>query len=298
MIFTFILKLAIAKPHSLLYNTNMGIFSFLKRKKQKPIPSQVLGLALSGGGAKGFAHVGVLRAIEESELNFDVVVGTSVGSLVGALYSAGVDSYEMEKIGKSLKTGDILDKKFFIAPSKSQNIEKLVKNVIGDIEFKDLNKKFACCATNMLNGQEVVLQAGKVATAVSASCSAPIFFDGVETDGMRLFDGGLVNNLPADLARQLGANIVVGVTLSNTGTEGTEKTNPFSIAKSTFNIISRSTSIKGLMNSDLLIAPVLTNKRSSKLEGIESAEEMIKVGYEFAKLQIPKIYELLNTYKG
>ena len=208
----------------------MSIFSFFKRKRQpakdsKRKFSRVLGLALSGGGAKGFAHVGVLRAFEEEGLDFDIVVGTSAGSIVGALYSAGVDTFKMEEVGKTLKTSDFLDRKILVTPSKSENIENFVKNVIGDIEFKDLNKKFACSATNMLNGEEVVLTDGTVAKAVSASCSAPIFFDGVDIDGMRLYDGGLVNNLPSDIARRMGADFVVGVTLSNTGVAGTDKTN-------------------------------------------------------------------------
>jgi len=279
----------------------MSIFSFFKRKKQsfndsysKANNSKKIGLALSGGGAKGFAHIGVLRAFEEANLNFDIVVGTSVGSLVGAFYSAGISTQRMEEIGKTLKTSDLLDKKILISPSKSQNIEKLVKSVIGDMEFKDLEKKFACCTTDLLNGEEVVLEDGLLSTAISASCSAPIFFDGVEISGKRLYDGGLVNNLPADVARRLGADFVVGVTLTNTGMEGTDKTNFFSVAKATFNIMSKSTSTKGIMNSDVLISPVLTGRKSSKIEDEKIIQDMISAGYESAKVQIPQIVELLK----
>lgn len=280
----------------------MGIFSFFKKKskyrialgEKSPIK---LGLALSGGGAKGFAHIGVLRAFEDIGLDFDIITGTSVGSLIGALYSAGIDSRQMEEFGKRLKTTDILDKKILITPSKSKNIENLVKSWIGDISFSDLSKQFACVATNMKNGKEVVLQSGSVATAVSASCSAPIFFDGVEVDEMRLYDGGLTNNLPSDVARRMGADIVVGVSLSNTGREGTEKTNLISVAKSSFGIILRSTSMKGTLNSDVLICPVLTGKKSSKLEGTDVALQMITAGYYSAKEKIPTILKIIDENK-
>ncbi len=280
----------------------MGVFSFFKTKSQKQINFKQqtrlkLGLSLSGGGAKGFAHIGVLRAFEEIGLNFDIVTGTSVGSIVGALYSAGIDSRQMEEFGKRLKTSDVLDKKILISPSKSKNVENLVKNWIGDVKFCDLSKRFACIATNIKNGAEVILQSGSVATAVSASCSAPIFFDGVELDEMRLYDGGLTNNLPSDVARRMGADIVVGVTLSNTGTEGTEKTNLISVAKSSFGIILRSTSMKGILNSDVLISPILTGKKSSKLEGIDVAMQMITAGYDSAKEKIPTILKIIDENK-
>lgn len=280
----------------------MGVFSFFKTKSQKQINFKQqtrlkLGLSLSGGGAKGFAHIGVLRAFEEIGLNFDIVTGTSVGSIVGALYSSGIDSRQMEEFGKRLKTSDVLDKKILISPSKSKNVENLVKNWIGDVKFCDLSKRFACIATNIKNGAEVILQSGSVATAVSASCSAPIFFDGVELDEMRLYDGGLTNNLPSDVARRMGADIVVGVTLSNTGTEGTEKTNLISVAKSSFGIILRSTSMKGILNSDVLISPILTGKKSSKLEGIDVAMQMITAGYDSAKEKIPTILKIIDENK-
>lgn len=158
----------------------MGIISFFKTKSKNQIilgekSPMKLGLALSGGGAKGFAHIGVLRAFENVGLEFDIITGTSVGSLIGALYSAGIDTRQMEEFGKRLKTTDVLDKKILITPSKSKNIENLVKNWIGSVSFSDLSKQFACVATNIKNGKEVILQSGSVATAVSASCSAPIF---------------------------------------------------------------------------------------------------------------------------
>ena len=287
------------KASILLYNNDMGIFGFLnfnkKKNQHKPKVPYRLGLALSGGGAKGFAHIGVLRALEETNLDFDIVTGTSVGSLVGALYCAGVNSFQMEEFGKKLKTTDVLDKKLLITPSKSKNIESLLVGWIGEISFDKLSKKFACCATDIVSGEEIVLMEGSVPFAVSASCSAPIFFDGVDKDGMRLFDGGMTNNLPADLARRMGADIVVGVTLSNTGTEGTEKRNILSVAKASFAIISKSTSLKGVLNSDVLISPVLVGKKSSKLEGEQSIDEMILAGYNSAKEQIPHLLDLIGV---
>ncbi len=272
------------------------MWNFYKRKKVAATATKrkykyKIGLALSGGGAKGFAHIGAIKAFEEAGLTFDFISGTSAGSIVGALFAAGFSSESMEQLGKTIKESDIKNSKILLVPSKSENIASLMRKFAGDISFKDLKIPFACCATDISSGEEVILDKGQLAPAVAASCSAPVFFDGIVLDGVRLVDGGLVNNIPADVVRRMGAEIVVSVSLNETGSEGTDSKNILNVLWATFAITMRSTSYKGILNSDFLIRPNLKGFKATKLAGID---EMIKAGYDAAKDQIPFVLEILG----
>ena len=200
-------------------------------------------VVLSGGGAKGAAHVGVLRAIEEAGIPIDMVVGTSMGAVVGGLYCAG---YTPSQLDTLIRTQDwnlllsdkttrdvqtLLERKkaetfitsFSLSKEKNnasggiykgQNLAELFsKLTIGyhdSIDFRKLQTPFACVATNIVNGEEVVFTSGKLAVAIRASMAIPGMFTPVRTNGMVLVDGGLVNNFPVDVARKLGADIVIG----------------------------------------------------------------------------------------
>ncbi len=297
MIFTFFFP-TIAKRGLLLYNLNMGLFSKLfkfKFKKQRADQTQKkLGLALSGGGAKGFAHIGVLAAFEEEGIRFDYVSGTSAGSLVGALYCAGYDCESMLSFARTIKMSEIRNSKMLLTPSKSTNLTDVVRRSVGDLEIEDLKTPFCCVATDFLTGNEVVLDKGNLALCVAASCSAPVFFDGIDLDGKHLVDGGLTNNLPADAAKKMGADVVVGVTLSNVGDVGTAGRNVFSALKASFNIAMKSTSYKGLSNSDFVIAPDMRGHRASMVSDIDL---LVTAGYNAAKEVIPQIKQSLYPEK-
>jgi len=114
------------------------IFAKMFKKKEKT--QNRIGIAFGGGGARGLAHIGAIRAFEENGINFDVIAGTSVGSLVGAMYAQGIKSEQMLEIAKTLKVKDIRTSKIFFMPSKTDGIEGLVKRVLGDINIEDLAK--------------------------------------------------------------------------------------------------------------------------------------------------------------
>lgn len=283
----------------------MGLLNLLKRKKldisqkkSKPqklfIPKVRAGLALGGGGARGFAHLGVLKAFDENDIDFPIVTGTSVGSLIGSLYSYGVSLEDMIELAKTINEKEIRSSKFFFRPSPAKNIETLVNKIYGDIQFSDLNKKFALSTVDIRSGEEVVLKEGHLAKAVSASCAVPLIFSPVEWEDYRLVDGGLANVIPSDIARQLGAEIVISVDLNSTRGGGTDSLKTLDIFFAVFRIAMKSAAVKGILNSDIIIKPDLKAFKSTK---IDNMTEMIDEGYRATMEAMPQIKELLG-YKN
>ena len=161
-----------------------------------------IGLALSGGGTRGFAHIGVLKAFEEERIKFDCVTGTSIGSLIGAMYCANIGIEQMIEESRLVTRRDLVGR--FWINSDSANIAKVANRLLQDKTFEELSTPFAAVAVDLVDGQEVVLNSGNLAQAISASCAVPALFKPVEIDGMTLVDGGLFNNMPADVCRTLG----------------------------------------------------------------------------------------------
>ena len=248
-----------------------------------------LGLALSGGGPRGFAHIGVLRAFEEERIHFDCVAGTSAGALIGAMYCADVSCEQMVDAAKQITRKELVGK--FWINSDSANIANAANRLLADKTFKQLSVPFAAVAVDLTDGQEVVLTEGSVAKAISASCAVPALFKPVEIDKMVLVDGGLLNNMPADVCRTMGAEIVIGVDLNHHRGSGTDSKKLKDILVATWNITTKSTMYKGTTNSDLVIEPELHEFKRTSLQYIE---QMVDEGYRAAKEKMPEILELLH----
>lgn len=247
------------------------------------------GLCLGGGGARGFAHIGALQAFKEEGIDFDLVVGTSAGSIVGSLYAAGVDPQTMLRYGAGLQLKDI-KKGFFWQPDDSMKIGKIVSDLIGDAEFKDLKKPFAAVATDLVEGKQVIIDSGSVAIAAAASSTVPLFFKPLVIGDKHLVDGGLLNNIPADVCRMLGADFVVTVDVNPTRGGGTSELGLVSVIKASFDIMGANASVHGLINSDIVVAPDLSKFKATDKEGYE---EMYKLGYDAAKEKCAEIIELI-----
>lgn len=262
---------------------------FGKKESDKKLHhAEKIGLCLGGGGARGFAHIGAIKAFEESGVGFDMCVGTSVGSILGALYCAGVKSDEMIRVGEALEMKEIHNGMIF-APNDPMKIGKVVTSIIGDAEIGDLPKKFAAVAVNLKEGKQVILDKGKVSVVCSASCCVPLFFRPVVYENMHLVDGGLLNNIPSDVCRMLGADKVVSVDINPTRGGGTDSLGTIDVLKATFSIMSSNASIMGIKHSDVLIAADTSPYRSTSKTGYE---EMISLGYDAAKAQIDKVKAL------
>ena len=174
-------------------------------------PSVVLGLALGSGGAKGMAHLGALKAFAEEGLSFSVVTGTSIGSIVGALYAKGYSWADMTSVVDSVDRGEFAKN---LRPFADLSpIEAFLEQYL-EGDFSSLALPFACCATDGGSNECVVLREGKLARALTASSAIPPFFRGVDIGGRKYYDGAFSNAVPADVCREMGAEVVVGIDLS------------------------------------------------------------------------------------
>ena len=204
-----------------------------------------VGLVLSGGGAKGVAHIGVLKVLEEAVIPIDYIAGTSMGSLVGALYAIGYDAHTMDSLVRRQNWTFLLSDKVYrynLPFSEKEETEKYlvsvpiknnreikipsgfisgqnIYNLLSDLtigyhdslDFKKLPIPFACVASNLVDGQEVIQDCGVLPLAMRASMAIPGAFAPVRKDGMVLVDGGISNNFPVDIAKAMGADIIIGV---------------------------------------------------------------------------------------
>ena len=271
----------------------MGFFSNLFRKRLKPIKHKKvkIGLALGGGGARGFAHLGVLKAFEENNISFDYVAGTSAGSLVGALHCAGLTYQQIYDIAKDLKKKDIKPGTFMFVPSKTEGLQKVIISAIGDISFQELKKPFAAVAVDLISADEIIITHGSVAKAVAGSCAVPGVFVPVEFEHMHLADGGLQNTIPADVPRLYDCDYVVAVDVNSTRGEGTDSLKMIDVLPATIRILMKSNAVKGYLNADVIIQPNLKRFKSTKMDGFE---EMIDEGYKAAMDKMPEILNIIS----
>ncbi len=249
-----------------------------------------LGLALGGGGAKGIAHIGAFRAFAEHDIQFDYVAGTSVGSIMGACYCANVSWQQLTQVAHTVKQSDLLDNRLLKIGNDSGNIARLVRSVIGDITFDMLAKPFCAVAVDLVTANEVILDSGNVATACSASSAVPAIFGSVSIDNMNLVDGGLVNNIPADVVRRMGADYVVSIDLSHDRGQGTQSLRTLDQLGAVWRILMKSNAHVGIMNTDVLIQPELRIFSSMSLDNVD---RIIQEGYRSALQAIPTIKALL-----
>lgn len=180
-------------------------------------PRPTLGLALGGGGARGLSHVGVLKVLDRERIDVGVVAGASMGGLIGAAFAAGYPVRGIEEEVLSLARRSQLLKLADWVPTlqallSGKRFESYLNGVMGaDLTFADLRRPLALAASDLNTGREVVLDTGRVVPAMRATMSIPGVFAPVEIGGYRLADGGILNNVPADLARALGADLVLAV---------------------------------------------------------------------------------------
>ena len=247
------------------------------------------GLALSGGGTKGFADIGVFRAFEEEHIRFDCVAGTSAGSIFGSLYAAGVSWQTMLEEVKKVKKRDILNSLLSFG-SDATNIGRVVGRVLGDATIESLPMPFSAVAVDLVSGEEITLCEGSVQTAVSASAAVPVVFKPVKMYDYVLVDGGLLNNMPADVCRRMGAEVVIGVDLNYQRGKGTDSTKVWNTLLATWHITTKGTMYKGYHNSDVVIKPELGMYKNTSLDFID---EMVEEGYRATMEAMPEIKETL-----
>ncbi len=250
-----------------------------------------IGLAFGGGGARGMSHIGVIKAFEEFGLKFDYVCGTSVGSIIGAAYAYGKTWKELYDIAKSLKVKDIRTNKVFFMPSKTDGIESLMIDTLGDINIENLKTPFSAIAVDIKTPKEVCISHGNLAKAVAGSCCVPGIFQPVEFGNMLLCDGGLQNTIPANIPRYFDCDYVIAVDCNSTRTYGTDSSKVLDVLGCTLRVLMKSNAVKGYLCSDVMIATDNKRFKSTQLEGID---EMVECGYRNAIDLMPQIMQIFQ----
>lgn len=246
-----------------------------------------LALALGGGAVRGTAHIGVLKAFEEEGIPVDLIVGTSAGSLVGALYAGGLDCAAMERLLSKVGWMDIAEPCWprggFLT---SRRMRAFLERLIGPVTIEQLKIPFAAVAGDATTGQEVILREGPLADAVRASTAIPGIFRPVELDGRLLMDGVVVNNVPASVARALGADLVVAVDVTEYHFAPLPPRSLGEAVMRAFDIMARQTINASLEWADVVIRPPVGGLNGFRFK---SAHEYMSRGYAAARAAMPEI---------
>ena len=250
-----------------------------------------IGIAFGGGGARGFTHLGVIKALEEHGLKFDCIAGTSVGSIVGAFWASGKNFQELYDIAKQIHQKDIKTNMLPFVPSKTDGIQQIIKNNLGDINIEELKVPYTAVAVDLKSTKQVCISRGNLAKAVAGSCSVPAIFVPVEFEDFLLTDGGLQNTIPADVLRVMGCDYVIAVDCNKSRLYGTESSKVSDVVMCSIRILMQSNSIKGYLESDLVIGPETKRFKSTKIEGMD---EMIEEGYKETIDMMPQIRALFK----
>lgn len=222
----------------------------------KPLPKLRIGLALGGGAAKGFAHIGVIKMLEIHGIKADVVAGTSAGSVVGALYASGMDAYTLQQRAFGLDEAQIRDVSLFSGGMlKGQKLQDYVNQLLAGRTLEKLNKPFAAVATELSTGNRASFVRGNIGQAVRASSSIPGVFEPVDIAGKKYVDGGVVSPVPVDAARELGADFVIAVDISKKASDAGKTQGMFSIVGQSLAIMGEKLGKIELAHADVIIRP-------------------------------------------
>jgi NTE family protein len=260
-----------------------------------PLPK--IGLVLGGGAARGFAHVGVIRVLEQEKIPIDLIVGTSVGSLIGALYADKASSFDLELIAFKLQKEDLFDFSVLASttgPVKGDRLEQFVKEKVARNQIEDLPIPYAAVATNLNTGEQVVLNRGSVARAVRASSSIPGIFTPVQHQNLTLVDGGVVNNVPVDVARAMGADLIIAVNIGN-DLVNYNTGNIFDITLQAVDIMEKEISSFKMRDADVLIQPIVGFVKSMDFSKKES---LMRTGMKAGRDAIPEIQKKIAEWQA
>lgn len=290
------------------------------------VNAKTVGLALSGGGARGFAHIGVLKAFEEAGFEPDLIVGSSMGSVIGGLYAAGYSTRELESIARSADWSELfLDRpqrrNLFLgqketvsrhifsmrfrgwvpevpmALSRGQQLSELLFDYVYHApysawpSFDDLKIPFRAVATDISHGEPVIFAKGDLAEAMRASIALPLVFTPYQMDGRQLVDGGVIENIPVEITREQGADIVIAIDLT-TGISPEEPIDlPWELTDRVTTIMQTQRIEESRAMADVVITPDIGSHSSTDFTGIDS---LIQAGYRAAKAKIADVLEAVG----
>lgn len=253
-----------------------------------------IALALGGGAARGFAHIGVIKALETSGIVPDFVVGTSAGSVVGALYAAGHGPFELQRLAIQLDESAITDWSLFDrGVIKGEALERFINTHVGNKPIEGLKRRFAAVATDLQSGEPIVFQRGNTGTAVRASASIPGVFPPVAVSGREYVDGGLVAPIPVREARSLGADIVIAVDISGRQS-GKKNQGTADVLLDTISIMGGALGKVELAGADVIIRPEL---RGVPATNFQQRHEAILAGEQAGFSAVARIKDALAAWE-
>lgn len=262
-----------------------------------PPPLKVLnlGLALGGGAARGFAHVGVIQVLEEAGIQPDLVVGTSAGSLVAAMYASGKNSTQLRRVAETMEEAEITDWMMPIlnrGALRGEALARYVNTQVGNRLIEQMKMPLGIVATDLHSGEPVLFRRGNTGSAVRASSAVPAVFQPVKIGSREYVDGGLVSPVPVRQAREMGANVVIAVDIS-TDPEGSPASDTFQILMQTFNIMGKSLNTVLLKDADVVVKPALMGVKSADFA---ARRKSIEAGREAMLKALPRLKEVLSGY--
>ena len=256
----------------------------------KKIPK--LGLALGGGAARGFAHIGVLQVLEEEGIKPSLVVGTSAGSVVASFYASGKTGQQLQWLADTMDETQFTD---WANPFSGRGIlrgealGKYINSQLNGMKIEDMKLPLGIVATDLRTGDGILFRRGDVATAVRASSAVPSVFEPVQIAGKDYVDGGLVSPVPVRYARQMGADLVLAVDISSRP-EDAKTTDMLKVLLQTFSIMGKSISQLELAQADVVVRPALPDIGSTEFS---ARKKSIEAGRAAIKQAMPQLRALL-----
>lgn len=254
-----------------------------------------IGLALGSGGARGLAHIGVIKVLEENNIPINFIAGSSIGSLIGGLYAAGLTIKEIEKIALETNWRQIFsvlfDPYFKQGLISGKKLEKIIKNYLQEKNFEDCKITFSAVATDLKTGEIVIFNKGKISSAIRASMSIPLIFKPVEINGRFLADGGLSSPIPVEVVKSMGADIVIAVNLDKHYYDENKKPKLYDIINDALNILRHHLALANIKNADIVIE---VNLSKNYWYQFVNGRNKILAGEKATKEILPKLLKIIN----
>ncbi|MEI7501335.1 MAG: patatin-like phospholipase family protein [Bacteroidota bacterium] len=262
-----------------------------------PLPRKLsarpgVALALGGGAFHGPAHVGVIKALEENNVPIDLIIGASAGSLVGAMYADHPDADSLLRFVNT-KANQIFDFSLFRSSEGFISGKKLQNYILKNCRSKNIEDTqipFGAVTTDLVSGKSIVLTSGPIAPSVNASCAIPFIFEPVKMYGRTFVDGGVLNNVPADICRDMGARVVIAVDIMEFGDTTSEIDNMLKVLMRSLAIASGQLKAEKIAKADILIVPNM--KGIPYMSGARN-KDAYDSGYIAAMRFMPRIKELM-----
>ncbi|WOE32723.1 MULTISPECIES: patatin-like phospholipase family protein [unclassified Acinetobacter] len=274
------------RNHEAQERLDLKKFYQLKQQTQRPIVALVLG----SGGARGYAHIGVIDILEKSGIQPDFIVGTSAGSIVGSLYASGKSAQQLKDIALAMKVNDVRDLTFNLKGFfEGRKVENYINQKVNHQQLQELKIPMYVVATELKEGRKTVFNYGNTGQAVRASISIPSMFIPTQIGHEEYVDGGLVSPVPVDVARRLGADIIIAVDIL-AQPEYTSTTNIWGLFNQNINIMQKNIADNELQYADIIIRPDLREK--NHIFDVKDREKIIDAGAEAALAQLPLIGQI------